>query len=349
MNKYNVFIYLFCLILSNQLCANTQIVHTEVVSPDLGNYHCHSSTIVETTPGQLTIAWKGSQPNSKLSGIWISHFNGCSWSPAELIVQADTSIWGPVLTKLSSGELLLFYRMGPSPRNVCAFIKRSYDNGLHWTPPEILPAGILGPVKSKPILLPDGTIIAGSSCESGELQSSFKATSCWIEVSSDRGNQWQKFGPIEIPGKRFGAIEPAIFFTGNSNEIRMLTRDRSKGYIHTALSKDLGHTWSTLSATSVPNPDSGIDAVDLGHGSILLFYNNSQTERNPLSMALSEDGGGSWSHLIDIETNSGEFPAAIQSTDGLIHLCYAWDDPTMGCKRIKHTTIFISFGAKENY
>ena len=42
---------------------------------------------------------------------------------------------------------------------------RSKDDGQTWGPEESLPPGIFGPVKNKPIVLPDGTILAGGSDE----------------------------------------------------------------------------------------------------------------------------------------------------------------------------------------
>jgi alpha-L-rhamnosidase len=42
---------------------------------------------------------------------------------------------------------------------------RSHTRGRTWTPPLKLPAGILGPIKNKPLVLKDDTILAPSSVE----------------------------------------------------------------------------------------------------------------------------------------------------------------------------------------
>ena len=54
--------------------------------------------------------------------------------------------------------------------------------------------------------------------------------------------------------------------------------------------------------SSLQNPDAGIDGVDMqGQKDIglLLLYNDSPSERNPLSLALSVDGGVSWQTVGD--------------------------------------------------
>lgn len=106
----------------------------------------------------------------------------------------------------------------------------------------------------------------------------------------------------------------------------MLCRDRAnkigeKGFVWMACSKDNGLQWSEFQQTLLPNPDSGIDVVDLKNGKIVLFYNHSHTDRHPLHMALSLDGGDHWSEptLVDEE---GEFPSAILGSDGMIYVTY---------------------------
>lgn len=354
---------IYTLLLTVLLCAshtiaqgdqpNPSIIKEELLSQDHKKFDCHSSSIIETAPGQFCVVWKGGYGRGRSNGgmtkgvgIWMTRFDGQNWSePKKIVSNPDSVCWGPVLTKLPSGELLLFYRIGPNPRNVVAFLKRSTDNGLHWSAEEILTAGILGPVKGKPIVTDDGTLICGSSVEVGEPSDKFKATACWIEISKDGGRQWKKFGPLEIPGQKFGAIDPVLFYSNAAKQIRLLCRDRANkvggtGYIWTATSDDGGMTWTALEKTTLPNPDISVEAVDLGAQNILLVYNNSHVNRYPLSIALSKDGGATWAPSIVLETDSGEVPAAILASDGRVHITYAWraaDDDSP--RRIKHVII----------
>lgn len=305
----------------------------EWISPDVVNFDCHSSSIVETLPGQYCVVWKGGpgkgQSNidiDKNVGIWTSLFDD-GWSqPIEIITSPDSVCWTPVVCKSPLNELLLFYRIGPNPRSTVSFLKRSQDQGKHWSREEILPAGIVGPTKNKPIFTDNGSMIAPSSFETGEPEDLFKATACWIEISDDNGYNWKKIGPLQLADRKFGVIEPAFFYD-RDHHLRMLCRDRAnrigeKGYIWTAISKDNGLHWSELKQTALPNPDSAFDVVNLGQGKLILVYNHSHTKRYPLNLAFSSDGGNTWSKPV-LLAEKGEFPSSILGSDGLIHITYA--------------------------
>lgn len=327
------------------------VISEEFISPEWEKYDCHSSSIVQTNAGQILAVWKGGQGEGKSNvtmtsnvGIWMAHREGETWnSPEQIHFEPDSVIWNPVLGKLPSGELLLFYRVGETPGNAVAFLQRSIDSGFHWLDPEWLPAGINGPTKNKPLVLEDGTLLCPSSAQSGLPTSVYHATAVWMDISKDGGKSWSKSAPLVIEGQPFGVIEPAIFHDQEGN-LRLLCRDRARrlgaenGVIWTATSCDDGMTWSALEKTDLPNPDSAFDVVDLGNGRLVLFYNHSHWERFPLSIAISTDGGKTWEKKCDLEEKTGEFPAAIRADDGLIHVVYAYEIET-GQRRIKHAAI----------
>ena len=53
---------------------------------------------------------------------------------------------------------LLFAKVGPSPAKWWGVLATSDDDGETWSKPRRLPDGILGPIKNKPIQLPDVTV-----------------------------------------------------------------------------------------------------------------------------------------------------------------------------------------------
>jgi alpha-L-rhamnosidase len=277
-------------------------------------------------------------------GIWISKYIQGTWSvPKQIVVAKHSVCWNPVLLQHPSGELFLFYRLGSNPRNVVALVKRSYDGGESWTDEELLPAGIFGPTKAKPIVDEEGNIICGSSVECGEPTDSLKTTACWIEVADASAKQWKKYGPITIPGREFGALEPCLF-KDQEGRLALLCRDRAakiglQGWIWKATSTDNGSTWSELQPTSLPCPDSGIEAVDLGRGRLLVVYNHSHHHRFPLSVALSQDGGNTWASMMTLEEFSGEMPSALLSSDNRIHIVYAWAPLGSSQRCIKHAIV----------
>lgn len=348
-----IYIFIFSVLLSNGRADESWILKSEFLSPEIERFDCHSSDIVETTAGSFCAVWKGGPGEGKSNidikknvGIWLSLYAGGGWSEPRQIVAAENSVcWNPVLCKLSEKEILLFGRIGKTPRDAASFLKRSFDGGHSWTEEEILPAGISGPTKCKPVVTAEGTVICPSSIAVGNAEDSLKATAVWIDISEDKGIHWKKVGPLELPSRKFGVIEPALVHD-SLGRLRLFCRDRAhkigeQGFIWTSTSHDGGFSWSELKQTALPNPDSGIDAVDLGEGKLALLYNHSHTCRYPLNLALSLDGGDSWSapYVLD---ESGEFPSAFLASDGRLHVTYAVAPKNGEQRRIKHLVIDLS-------
>jgi predicted neuraminidase len=291
----------------------------------------HASTIVETGPGELLAAWFGGSDEGKPDvAIWGARRTPAGWSsPVELAREPGTACYNPVLFHSADGVLWLYYKFGPSPSQWTAARRFSRDQGRNWSPVEHLPAGILGPIKNKPLVLADGTIVSGTSVES------YQAWTPWIERSVDGGRTWTRHGPIVYPGENYGAIQPAVVRLPDGR-LRILVRTTHKiGRICYADSADRGLTWTDLKATSLENPDSGIDAVTLADGRIALVYNPTTRGRTPLSLAVSRDGTN-WKRVLDLEDSPGEYsyPAIIQDAGGSLHVTYTWKR-----QRIRHVAI----------
>jgi predicted neuraminidase len=291
---------------------------------------CHASTILETAPDRLLAAWfGGTAEGNKDVAIWLSRRDGSSWSPPERVAEEKGQpCWNPVLFReRASGEVLLYYKAGPSPQTWSGFYKRSRDGGATFGDSYILPAGLLGPIKNKPVQLADGTILAPTSTES------YKTWAAWVERSTDGGRSWTRQGPIAHPENPHGVIQPSIL-QRRDGSLMMVMRSRGIGQICQATSTDQGRTWSPASEIeSLPNPNSGIDAVTLADGRQALVYNPVHQGRTPLALALSDDDGRSWKIARTLEDEPGEYsyPAIIQTGDGAVHITYTWKR-----QRIRH-------------
>jgi len=127
----------------------------------------HASTIAETSGGLVAAWFGGTREGASDVGIWVSRRVNGTWTPPVEVAtgaQPDGTrhpTWNPVLFELRTGELTLFYKVGPSPRAWWGMTRTSRDNGRTWSDARRLPNGFLGPVKNKPVRLPDGTIIEG--------------------------------------------------------------------------------------------------------------------------------------------------------------------------------------------
>lgn len=282
---------------------------------------CHASTLVEIKPGEIMAAWFGGSAEGKPDvAIWGSRRVNGRWTPpVELVREPEIATYNPVLFFSPDRTLWLSYKFGPSPMTWTGGMRSSRDNGKTWSAIEHLPAGLYGPIKNKPLILADGTIVSGVSVES------YQAWTSWVERSTDNGKTWTKHGPIAVPGQPNGIIQPAIVPLGS--QLRMYVRaTRPIGKICYADSSDGGKTWTSAKPTTLPNPNSGIDAVGLRDGRIVLVYNHTEKGRSPLNVAVSGDGDR-WNSFRALESEPGEFsyPAVIQGSDGNVHITYTWN------------------------
>lgn len=317
----------------------TPVVASEFVYEAAPYPSCHASTIVEAD-GSLIASWfGGTHERHPDVGIWVAHKGidgeGEGWStPVEVangVVDGERfPTWNPVLFKPSSGPLLLFYKVGPTPQNWWGMLITSDDGGRSWSAPRRLPEGIVGPVKNKPIELEDGVVLCPSSTEDHGWRVHFERT-------PDNGRTWEATPPVDDP-ESIRAIQPSLLRHGGG-VLQAIGRTRSSGVFQT-WSYDNGRTWREMTTTGLPNPSSGTDAVTLADGRHLLVYNHNPNYkgRSPLNVALSDDGK-SWRAALVLEDENEHkagysYPAVIQSSDGLVHITYTWRR-----ERIKHVVL----------
>ena len=287
----------------------------------------HASTIAET-PASLVAAWFGGPYEGHPEvGIWLARRAAGRWSaPVEVAQGRDrrgrpSPCWNPVLFEPRDGPLLLFYKVGPSPRRWWGMLMRSHDGGRSWSEPARLPRGMLGPIKNKPVELPDGALLCPSSTE-------VLFWHCHLERT--QGGAWQK---LSLRASRTrGSIQPSIL-CHPGGAMQMVCRSK-QGAITSCWSQD-GRHWDRMRPLDLPNPDSGIDAVMLADGRALLVYNHTRHGRTPLNLALSRDGV-LWqrSHVLEDAPGEYSYPAVIQAADGRIHITYTWQR-----RRIRHVEL----------
>jgi predicted neuraminidase len=306
------------------------IVKQEFIYNEAPFEQCHASTIVESNGGLVAAWFGGTREGRNDVGIWVSRNGNVGWSkPVETAngvqnAQLRFPCWNPVLFQPSSGPLLLFYKVGPNPRDWWGELKTSADGGKSWSKATRLPDGFWGPIKNKPIELADGTMLCPSSSEHDGWR-------VHMEWTPDTGRSWHSSGPLNF-GDELGIIQPTILNYGKA--LQILCRSR-QGRIVESWSSDSGRSWSKPAKTNLPNPNSGIDAVSLADGRAVLVYNHTSRGRSPLNLAVSSNGKA-WKAAVALETEPGEYsyPAVIQTADGLIHTTYTWKR-----RKVKHVVI----------
>jgi len=325
------------------LLLSRSIVASEFIYERAAFPSAHASTIVETREG-LVAAWFGGTAEGHPDvGIWVSRHDGARWSPPVEVANgqppggARHPCWNPVLFQPSSGPLLLFYKVGPRPRDWWGEVRTSSDGGRTWSAAARLPPGILGPVRAKPVEMAGGELLAGSSTEHAGWVVHMErfvppGRPAWGPGVLASAGAWRKGGPVNDPAE-FASIQPTIL-AHSTTRLQILCRSQ-QGVVTEAWSEDGGRSWGRMVPTSLPNPSAGIDAVRLEDGRFLLAYNPTTKGRHKLELAVSADGKA-WRRAVVLEDSAGEFsyPALIQSRDGLVHVTYTWMRT-----RIKHVVL----------
>ena len=128
---------------------------------------CHASTLVELDNGDILAAWFGGKDEGDKSvEIWMARRSADKWSkPVAMTHYPDQPTWNPVLFRDNSNKTWLFFKVGPNPREWTGAYRTSTDNGKSWSDVVLLPGGVLGPIKNKPIQLQNGDIVCGTSVE----------------------------------------------------------------------------------------------------------------------------------------------------------------------------------------
>lgn len=300
----------------------------------------HASTIAETPKGLVAAWFGGTKERNPDVCIWVSRQVNGKWTAPHNVADGVVNdklryaCWNPVLYQIPNGDLMLFYKIGPSPSAWKGWLKTSSDGGLTWSAAKALPEGFLGPIKNKPVLLSNGNLMSPTSTE---------GKSGWqihFEVTPDFGKTWRKIGPIN-DGTTLNAIQPSILNHGKG-KLQILARSRNRALVE-AWSNDNGETWSELTKSSLPNNNSGTDAVTLKDGRHALVYNHllppgdlAKGPRTPLHLSVSKDGK-EWAAAVILEDSpisQYSYPSVIQTSDGMIHVIYTWRR-----QRIKHAVV----------
>lgn len=283
---------------------------------------CHASTVVDTGEGLLAAWFGGTYERHPDVSIYAAFYRDGKWEKPVMIADGVENellrnpCWNPVLFKRDNGDIILYYKGGPSPAKWYGVYKISTDNGKTWSKEKRIPNNLLGPIKNKPIKAPNGSILYPTSIEDDQ------GWRIHMEYSNQDLSGWKK---IEIDNGSYDAIQPSVLFH-TDGRLQLLCRSKNQKIVE-SWSSDGGKSWSKVEATDLPNNNSGTDAVTLADGNHLLVYNPIIKGRNKLALAMSHDGK-TWKDLLMLEDHdSGEYsyPAIIQTGDGKVIITYTYN------------------------
>lgn len=104
-------------------------------------------------------------------------------------------------------------------------------------------------------------------------------------------NSWQSAPAVAYRGKTFKAEEPYWWVLSDHKTIMAMYRDNAKSRrIYRAFSTDNGRTWTDAVKTNFPDATSKFCGLRLSNGRYVLVSNPNPEARDPLTLAISDDG-----------------------------------------------------------
>src|SRR5918998_2195676 len=269
---------------------------------------CHASTVA-TVGGSFVVAWfQGDREGAPNSRIWLTRGRAGDWVPPSVVSGDVAPCWNPVLHAQVSGSLLLYFKVGRTISSWRTYLSVSADGGRSWSEAHPLTAhgvGGRGPVRTPPLRLRSGRLLAGASTETWGDSPRWDA---FVDISEDDGFTWTRATDIEIDHETFpgaGIIQPTLWQTP-SGKINLLARSTA-GQLVRSSSSDDGLTWSPGVLSGVPNNNSGISACTLD-GAVYLAHNpaaGNWAARAPLIVSRSRDDGATWQPWMMLESSLG--------------------------------------------
>jgi len=314
--------------------AKSPPIHREEVLGS-GEASVHVASLCEPAPGLLAAAWYGgSREGARDVAVFFATRNAQGWSEPVPVVTAATArrelghyvrkVGNAVIFADGRGKISLLYVAiavgGWSGSSLC--LKESSDLGHTWTSSRRL---VLSPFFNISDLVKNGP----TSLEGGGWA---------VPIYQELFGKFPELLWLNVPGlpapairtRAFGgrtAFQPALVALDSQRALMLCRTASNQRDLFLSRTTDAGANWSAPQPTGLPNSDSGIDALRLPDGRLLLAFNDTPTGRANLRLAVSPDDGVTWQrgpYVIQEPEAEFSYPFLLSSRDGLIHLAYTW-------------------------
>jgi predicted neuraminidase len=301
----------------------------------------HPACFTELQNGDLYLAYYGGEGeyegDTKDYGSRLKK-GETKWSEPVVIADYPWLAEGnPVVWQAPDGLVWLYYlnRYGATWSSSRIRAKISRDGAQTWSDPIQVTWEEGTMVRGHPIVLQDGNYLLPIYHETGHNTEIVGADSTSLFLNyNPNTHTWKETGRIR---SKKGNIQPAVVQLTDLHLVAYCRRcggyePTTEGYLIRAESHDGGWTWSEGIDSQFPNPNAAVDFKKLQNGHLILAYNDSMNERNPLTVAISTDGDKTYPYkrnILDLPGGDFGYPAIIQTKDGKIHLMFTSDDRTV--------------------
>ncbi|MFN0168615.1 MAG: sialidase family protein [Bryobacteraceae bacterium] len=303
---------------------------------DDGAYHINAYPQVNRlASGRLLAVWSVQAKGSRDSRVAaaLSNDGGRTWSEPKTLVDHPTLFDGDPNTLLDGKRVFVYVTsrdINPPFAKSMTFMTRSDDEGLTWSAPvEIaIPRNYVSGKQHNGIKLRDGSLFMGICwdlwAEKGTAPGTESSSHGVVAaMRSGDGVDWSPFGELsahypKVSSFSVSGLDEPSFVELEGGEIFMLMRSGTARH-REARSRDGGITWSLPkpSALTGHNTPANLWRLD-GSPEIVVIWNHSPINRYPLSVALSADGGRTWSPPRNVAESDGpqiSYPGIAQAAD----------------------------------
>ncbi len=326
--------------------------HEQFVDPRFIQPSAHVSSICELPGGRMAAVWyAGSREGARDVALYVSSRDAGLTNSWTTPVSAGTheaagdeafryvkKVGNAILFAGTNGHLHMLYVTTGFGGWSCSQLnlKTSTDGGATWSRSCRLGLSpflnISELVKNAPVPTADGGFVVPIY---HEVMGKFSEL-LWLRPSAD--------GFEAIKTRAFGgrtAFQSSLVALNETNALMLCRTAGSVKKIHATRTSDGGRTWSALETIDLPNSNSGLDAIRISDGRLLLAFNDTDSGRDNLRLAISADGGVTWKRAATLVAEAGEefsYPTVLQTSDGLIHVTYTWKR-----KGIKEATFNVAW------
>lgn len=313
--------------------------------------------IARAASGKLIAAWSVSGPKNSDGRIAVSasEDGGRSWSEPVTAIDTPRQFDGDPSLIIDGKRIMVVPSTVVPPNKIAkseVWMASSDDDGRSWSKPVEIKTGFKYFVGKRHIglKLNDGTLVMPASydiwAEKGtpaktEGEMDLKAG---VLLSKDGGATWSShidlhlFAPKVTPFATGGVVEPAIVELANG-DLYMLLRTGTE-YLYESRSSDGGKTWSAPVQSKLQghNTPASLWRLDGLPNEIIAIWNNSPRNRYPLSVAISADGGKTWSRPRDVARSDSlqiSYPGITQDAAGTFVAVWQEQLPDGGGRAIR--------------